>query len=123
MVSSGIAKWTLADMSKGLNFNRNGGGGRPGLGMQSACVLWRGVGWDLLESTWDYLLERDTAVQELECQECKLVFWVVAESALSFKSKLKGPHIPATGLTYSHNGGKLWLLLMGSGDKVESLQA
>lgn len=60
MVSRGIAKWTLADMSKGLNFNRNEVGWETRFGVKSGCVLWRGGAWDLIESPWDCLLERDT---------------------------------------------------------------
>lgn len=44
-------------------------------------------------------------------QECSLACG--RESALSFKSKR--PHVPAIGLTHSHDGRKIWPLLMGRG--------
>lgn len=62
----------------------------------------------------DYFLERDTAAQGLGCQKCKPAFWIVAERVF-YLLRVKGPHIPATGLTHSHDGGKIWPFLMDKG--------
>lgn len=70
-VSSGIAKWILANMSNRLSFKRSDVSRRSGLGVRSGCVFWRGGFWELLEGTWDYFLESDTAAQRLEYQEYK----------------------------------------------------
>lgn len=76
-------------------------------------MFWKGGVWELLEGTWDYFPESDTAAQRLGYQEYKpaLCFW--QKEYLSFKGKR--PHIPATRLTHSHYGVKIWPFLMGSG--------
>lgn len=76
-------------------------------------MFWRGGFWELLEGTWDYFIESDTAAQRLEYQEYKPALWLWQKECLSFKSKR--PHITATGLTHSHDGGKICPLSMGSG--------
>lgn len=82
MVSSGIAKWTLTDMSKGLNFNRNEAGWETRFGGEEWVCALAGRGLGLIREPLGLPSRKRYCCPRVGVSKCKLAFWVVAERVL-----------------------------------------